>query len=387
MSTENPNAENKPKKVLSFALEGKSILWLSEVNKYLVVIPPIDKIIKLIWQGKSDRSINKYCIEKLNLIPEEANQIVSLLRENLSKIQWNEENRRHENSLFAQIPPSIFKCNRYYRIYNLTFLFQYETFEIEHLIHSKFAHLEIPQTSEFTNHFQLFKIGSEIVLIVNGIQIGNWISEMEHFMTGKVSMQILQKIYNKEEDDWMAVFHAAGISNGENCLIFLGDSGNGKSTLSAILLANGMEVLADDFLPVESKSGLVCHFPAAISVKEKAYEILIPKFPQLKQAREINNNATGKTFRYLTTDRKEPLCVSCKALVFVKFEKDAGFQLEKISGEEAFAHLVPDSWISPTSKNASRFVNWFTSLPYYRMTYSDNAQMVQTVKKMLNDDL
>ena len=387
MNTGNTIAENKSKKVLSFALEGKSILWLSEVNKYMVVIPPVDKIIELIWQGKSDRIIYKYCIEKLKLIPEEANQIVSLLRENLSEIQCNEECGRHENFLFANIPPEFFKCKRYYRIYNLTFLFEYETFEIEHLIHPKFAHLEIPQTSEFTNHFQLFKVDSEIVLMVNGIQIGNWTSEMEHFMTGKVSMQILQKIYNKEEDDWMAVFHAAGITNGKNCLVFLGDSGNGKSTLSAILMANGLEVLADDFLPIESKSGLVCHFPAAISVKNKALEILIPKFPQLKQAREINNNAAGKTFRYLPTHRKEPLCVPCKALVFVKYQKDAGFCLEKMSGEEAFVHLVPDSWISPTSKNANRFVNWFTSLPYYRITYSDNEQMVQTVKKMLNDDV
>jgi hypothetical protein len=185
----------------------------------------------------------------------------------------------------------------------------------------------------------------------------------------------------------MAVFHAAGITNGKNCLIFLGDSGNGKSTLSAILMSSGLEVLADDFLPVESKSALVCHFPAAISVKDKALEILVPKFPQLKQACEINNIAAGKTFRYLSTDRKEPLCVPCKALVFVKYEKDAGFRFEEISGEEAFVNLVPDSWISPASENANRFVNWFTSLPYYRMTYSDNEQMVQTVQKMLNDDL
>ena len=387
MSTRNKKTENKSKKVLSFPLEGKSILWLSEVNKYMVVIPPVDKIIELIWQGKSDPIIYKYCIEKLDVVPEEANQIVSLLRENLSKIEWNEKSRSHENFLFAKIPPAFFECIRYYRIYNITFLFEYETSEIEHLIHPKFAHLEIPHTSEFTNHFQLFKLGSEIVLMVNGIQIGNWTSEMEHFMTGKVSMQILQKIYNKEENDWMAVLHAAGISNGTNCLMFLGDSGNGKSTLSAILMANGLDVLADDFLPIESKSELVCHFPAAISIKEKAFELLIPKYPQLKQAREINNRVTGKTFRYLPTNRIEPLRVPCKALVFIRYEKDAGFRLEEMSGEEAFVQLVPDSWISPTSENATRFVNWFTSLPYYRMTYSDNEQMVQTVQKMLNDDL
>jgi hypothetical protein len=387
MSTGNTKAENKSKKVLSFPLEGKSILWLSEVNKYMVVIPPVDKVIELIWQGKSDRIIYKYCNEKLGLIPEEANKIVSLLRENLSKIKRDEESRRHENFLVAKNPPAFFKCNRYYRIYDLIFLFVYETSEIEHLIHPKFAHLEIPPTPEFTNHFQLFKVGTEIVLMVNGIQIGNWTSEMEHFMTGKVSMQILQKIYNKEENEWMSVFHAAGITNGKNCLIFLGDSGNGKSTLSAILMSSGLEVLADDFLPVESKSALVCHFPAAISVKDKALEILVPKFPQLKQACEINNIAAGKTFRYLSTDRKEPLCVPCKALVFVKYEKDAVFRFEEISGEEAFVNLVPDSWISPASENANRFVNWFTSLPYYRMTYSDNEQMVQTVQKMLNDDL
>jgi len=157
--------------------------------------------------------------------------------------------------------------------------------------------------------------------------------------------------------------------------------------LSAILMANGLEVLADDFLPVESSTGLVCNFPAAISVKSKAYDLLIPTFPQLKQAREINNSAAGKTFRHLPPTNSKQLRVPCKALIFVKYEKDADFRLEEMSGEEAFKHLVPDSWISPTSKNANRFVNWFTSRPYYRMTYSNNEQMIKTIRKMLNDEL
>lgn len=374
---------------LSWPLGEKTILWLVGPNKYILAETPAVEVIKRVVERENIPSIIRFCREEFNISPQQAeafvNDIGQYLAEYLISEDLPEKPLKNKRSTQPKFAGSFSK--KHYLIYGISFLVEYETLDIELLIHPKFEHLEIPMVPNPDHHFQVLSSTNEYSLWVDDVLIGTWDFTESHFLSGKFSMQILQKIYNKEENDWMAVFHAAGISNGKNCLIFLGDSGNGKSTLSAILMANGLEVLADDFLPIESKSGLVCHFPAAISVKDKACEIIIPKFPQLKQAREINNMAAGKTFRYLPTDRKEPLCVPCKALVFVKYEKDAGFRFEEISGEEAFVHLVPDSWISPTSKNANRFVNWFTSLPYYRITYSDNEQMIETVQKMLSDDL
>lgn len=87
----------------------------------------------------------------------------------------------------------------------------------------------------------------------------------------------------------MAVLHAAGVSDGSKSLIFAGDSGAGKSTLAALLMSRGFEVLADDFLPVESRTGRICSFPAAISVKKKLF---ICSSPTIRSWLEQRNTAT-----------------------------------------------------------------------------------------------
>lgn len=388
MSAGNTKAENKSNKVLSIVLDEKSILWLPEVNKYIVVIPPVDKIIELIYDGKSEKLIQKYCVDKIGLSPEEAVEITGLVKINLEKIQQNEPIQQNEIPENNKNKATVFSCRHYYQINDIVFLFEYETPEIEYLIHPKLAHLEISQVAGFGNHFQLFKAGSEIALLVNGNSIGTWTSDKEHFMTGKVSMEILQKIYQNEENDWMAVFHAAGISNGKESIMFLGDSGNGKSTLSAILLASGFDVLADDFLPVESETSLICSFPAAISVKKHAIGLLAAKFPELNHAREYAYPLFNKTIRYLSNPNSAngtPKKIPCKALVFVKYEADSDLQFSRLEKDIAFQKLVPDSWISPLENNARQFLYWFGKLSCYQLTYSNNEAMVETVKNIFEN--
>ena len=48
-------------------------------------------------------------------------------------------------------------------------------------------------------------------------------------------MELLQKVHQKEEEEWLGVFHASALGDGKKAILFLGDSGNGKSTsLSAL---------------------------------------------------------------------------------------------------------------------------------------------------------
>jgi hypothetical protein len=145
------------------------------VLKYILVFPPADEIIAKIYKGESKKSITDYCINTFNFSLDQATFLHHTILQNIQ---------------------------------------------------------EIRSGSDINHHFQLYKIGLEMVLQIDGGFTGSWSLDQEHFMTGKVSMQILQKLYNKEEEDWMAVFHAAGISNGSEGILFPGDSGSGKSTLS-----------------------------------------------------------------------------------------------------------------------------------------------------------
>lgn len=390
MTDKNIKAEIKTAKTLSLPINGKIIIWLAEVNKYILVIPPIDKIIEQIYNGANDKSIHTYCTQELDLSHEEAKQTIHLIKNNLEEIHIDKKNNDSEIEKNVLINSVTFKCKHYYQINGIVFFIEYETPEIEYLIHPKFAHLETTKVSDFENHFQLFNVDSKIALIVNGKTIGTWTSDKEHFMTGKVSMEILQKIYNNEEKNWMAVFHAAGISNGKESIMFLGDSGNGKSTLLAILLASGYDVLADDFLPIESETSLLCSFPSAISVKKHAIDLLAAKFPELKQSQEYTYPLFNKTVRYLSNPNSssgKPKKALCKALVFVKYKANANLQFSSLTTDIAFQKLIPDSWISPLEKNAKQFLNWLHKLPSYHLTYSNNEAMIETVKNIFNDEL
>ncbi|MDB9922515.1 hypothetical protein OAC95_03240 [Polaribacter sp.] len=67
-------------------------------------------------------------------------------------------------------------------------------------------------------------------------------------------MELIQAVHQNKEEDWIGVFHASAVGNSKKTVLFLGDSGNGKSTSLAILQANGFTCIADDFVPVDVKN-------------------------------------------------------------------------------------------------------------------------------------
>lgn len=381
-------------KVLKSKLSGlvadKTILWLSDHNKYLVVIQPFDEILQRVYCGKPDLQIIEYCINDLGFDSVEANQVLSDIKNTLEIELTKEKTLGNKVDCQPVKVPVKLLFNHFYKINGLIFFIEYETADLEYLIHPKLAHLEILETVDYIHYFQIFNTDSRCWLVIDGGIIGNWTSEMEHYLSGKVSMEILQKITHTNESDWMAVFHAAGISYNNQGVLFLGDSGNGKSTLSAILMANGFEVLADDFLPVLSGTTELFSFPAAISIKKHAIDLLAAQFPELKLAKEYEFPALNKTVRYLsnpfaaTENFKK---VPCKALVFVKYEAGSKLKFNAMPKDIAFQKLIPDSWISPLEKNAKQFLDWFEKLPCWELTYADNKSMVETVKKIFNDEL
>ena len=99
-------------------------------------------------------------------------------------------------------------------------------------------------------------------------------------------MELIQAIHQNNEADWMGVFHASAVGNSKKTVLFLGDSGNGKSTSLAILQANGFACIADDFVPIDVKKQEVYSFPAAISIKKNSLKTLLPIYPELATTAE-----------------------------------------------------------------------------------------------------
>jgi hypothetical protein len=374
------------------SIENKKVIWFKLNNQYLLLeIPAYEVVVKLL-NGDDPDDIALWCAGKYELPDEESTRFVTEIRQ---LVEQQTVVQTPALKTFPPIPdelvPLQFYSVKHYLVNNCAFSAEYETDWIEHLIHPKFAHLEVNSSIDFDYYFQVFQVNDRFALRVNGAIIGQWLPEDAHFLAGKFSMEMVNRMGGrKHENEWMAVFHASAVQRDNHCVLFLGDSGNGKSTTCAILMSSGFDLVADDFVPVDAVSRKVFCFPAAVSVKKNAIDNLLSRYPQLESADEFYYPGMDKTVRYLAPSLpsgNQPISYPCEALIFVKYQQDSGLLMERMPADVAFQHLVPDSWISPLPENASLFLDWFLQMPCYRLTYSDNEAMVSAISALFENEL
>ncbi|WP_275315181.1 hypothetical protein [Tenacibaculum bernardetii] len=368
--------------ILQRTLENKTILWLQNSNQYLIVKPIVAEIISLLNNQVTKEEIITALSDKNST----TNHKLSVIIDDISKLLTTPSKEKPNNYLVKK--PQLFQHQSYYKINDVIIHVHYSTEYERFLVHPKFAHLETSKPEGKIDSFHVYSNDQHISFSINNEVIETWLLKDVHFFQGKFSMKIVEHMHQKIEDEWLGVFHASAISNGISSMLFLGDSGNGKSTSLALLQANGFTCLADDFVPVAAKNKHIYSFPSAISIKKNSLQTLLPIYPELENSAEYHFKRLNKIVRYIVpnnNDYKQKL--PCKALVFIKYKKDSDIAISKISNLNALEQLVPDSWLSPKIENASIFLDWFLKIPCYQLTYSDNTKMINTVTKIFNDDL
>ncbi|OAD42979.1 phosphoenolpyruvate carboxykinase (ATP) [Polaribacter atrinae] len=367
--------------------EDKTIVWFENSNEYLVLENTTADILKRLSKGISVNEIAEALSKKLSVPLDRTIDFIIDLEKRIYAPHSNKESEIINDYRDIEKPKS-FEFIKYYKVNNVVFKVSYLSEKELSLVHPKFAHLVVSDTSKFDYEFDVFINNKFIFLIVDKQLIGAWSRSDIHYFQGKFSMQFIQKIHQKEENQWMGVFHASAVSNEKKSILFLGDSGNGKSTSLALLQANGFICLADDFVPMDIEKREVYSFLAAISIKKSSLETLLPIYPELETTAEYNFTRLNKIVRYLKPNNTNYFShLPCNDLIFIKYKKDAELSCEKISKIDAFQQLIPDSWISPKLENAQVFLDWFSSLNCYRLTYSNNEEMIATVSKIFNNDL
>ncbi|WP_299160798.1 hypothetical protein [uncultured Tenacibaculum sp.] len=368
--------------IINKKIDDKSIVWFQDNNEYIIVEPLVAEILTLLKNKVDKTQIITNLFNSINIPLKQADNLV-LDIETLLKTTTKEL-----SEIEPLKPPTSFKYQKKYQINDVIIEVDYQSdFEVS-LVHPKFAHLEINSEQEAKYYYKVYSNKDFISFSVNDEIINTWNINEVHYFQGKFSMKIVEHIHQKNESKWLGVFHASAISNNKESMLFLGDSGNGKSTSLALLQANDFTCLADDFVPIDAEKQEVYSFPSAISIKKNSLETLFPIYPELKTSAEYHFKRLNKIVRYLPPNNSNYTAhLPCKALVFIKYEKDSDLKLKEISTITAFEQLVPDSWLSPISENAEAFLNWFSKLPCYQLTYSNNDKMVKTVSKIFNNDL
>ena len=367
-------------------LEDKTIVWFSNNNQYVVLENITASILKKINENVYAKDIEKYVSLQLNVPIEQSSEFILDLKQQFFNNKESKELKKLEDYSAVKVPKNL-KYIKFYEINNVVFKVEFSNeFEVL-LIHPKFAHLEINQ-KKYQHCFVVFSKNKKLFLSVNNTIIKHWSENDIHYFQGKFSMEVIQIIHKKTEDNWMGVFHASAIGNSDKAVLFLGDSGNGKSTSLAILQANGFICMADDFVPMDATNQEVYNFPSAISIKKNSVDTLLPMYPELASTSEFHFKRLNKVVRYLKPNNLNNIQnLPCNELVFIKYKKGQSLEFREINKIDAFSKLVPDSWLSPKKQNVNVFLDWFSNVNCYQLTYSDNVEMTQTVAKLFNNEL
>ena len=367
-------------------IEDKTIVWFEDTNNYLVLETTAASILKKIEKGVDRTQIVATLSKQTKVTLEQAKDFIIDFKKRIYHQEPFAKSYKNNHSKDVKLPTFFNECI-FYQINTSVFKISYLSALERSYIHPKFAHLGIDTPKKADYEFDVFIQDDFIYLFVEKKLVNRWAKADLHYFQGKLSMELVQKIHQKEEEEWLGVFHASALGDGKKAILFLGDSGNGKSTSLALLQAHGFDCIADDFVPIDKKNQHVYAFPAAISIKKNSVETLLPFYPVLKKTKEYNLKELNKIVRYLVPHHKnESTHLPCKDLVFIKYEKNAATCIDKISKTTAFMQLVPDSWLCPKKQNAKVFLDWFEHLNCYQLTYSNTNQLVRVVSKLFKEE-
>jgi hypothetical protein len=129
------------------------------------------------------------------------------------------------------------------------------------------------------------------------------------------------------------VLHGNAIRFGDQCVVFAGNSGNGKSTLAAALYQEGHEVLSDDLAVIDREFRVQPSYPQLKLWQDTARKLELDT-TQLKRIRlQVEKYAYPLTTGFCTT----PLPIA--ALYILHTHNDNDFKVERIKGMEKFTPL------------------------------------------------
>jgi len=204
-----------------------------------------------------------------------------------------------------------------------------------------------------------------------------------HEFQGKVSMELTSFFHNMQDSDWTAVFHGSTLSKENNCLMLTGDSGNGKSSLSTILMANNFSLIADDFSPMNNQ-GFHYNFPSAISVKEGFYKVAENLFKSFSKLNEYYISDIKGNVKYLPRNNNQLILNSkCNRILNVKFGNNLKNEIRIVNKGKALEKILPDAWISKDIEHARSFISWVNSSIFYDLTYNDNKKVLKMINEIL----
>lgn len=117
-------------------------------------------------------------------------------------------------------------------------------------------------------------------------------AQLVPMVIGDLTIRALQRV------DGLCALHAAALEIDGSCVVMPGDSGRGKSTLAAALVAGGAVLVSDDTVVLDRTDLSVRPLPLGICLETGSWPVLTPFVPALAQLAN-HRSLDDRTVRYL----------------------------------------------------------------------------------------
>ena len=255
------------------------------------------------------------------------------------------------------------------------FTIYYDDLDVVNTVIGQLFHMENNSVDKSKNYY-VFKHNERYFLNNQNVNIGSWKKDEIHYLTGKLLSLIMCDFHKIEEEKWSGFLHASAVSISSNAYVIVGESGNGKSTSSAILSKNGFELLSDDITPV-SRDGKIGNFPNSISIKEPSFTKIQGLYNDEKLSDAISISK-GK-IKYLNTHKSStfnPVTLSCSNIIWIKYDKDSDNSLKELELKEILPLIVNESFFPTNSKSVKGFMSWFVKCTCYEIIYNNDNSLI-----------
>jgi hypothetical protein len=276
---------------------------------------------------------------------------------------------------------------RHYRLLDSCFALRLEPGPLEQVVLPVLAHLEIDREETTRALLAIETSGTRYVLLEDGVPVEE--PAPLHAITPLVKMHLRR--LSVDQHRYFAQLHAAAVLAGDGCWLLPGETGSGKTTLAATLLAAGFSLLSDEVVLLEPETLAVRPVPLALTVKCGAVAPLSALHPALA-ALPVHEREDGKRVRYLPPP---PASVAAdhasgypvRGVVFPRYRAGRPGELGRIGRLEALGRLLgacvslPD-WLD--RRSVARMVEWMSRLDCYELRTSDPSDALARMRTILS---
>lgn len=263
----------------------------------------------------------------------------------------------------------------------------FESILLGYYFHPFLAHLETTPAKDPGLYLAVFRSEERFVLRSSARASKCLLFNDVYQLKRRLFIDIINTLYHREDGDWMSFVHASAVTNGEQTLLLSSASGSGKSTMAALLQSRGLQIVSDDFVPIDTRTKRAWPFPAAISIKKGTFPLLdsLKGIPEAVayEYRDLKNSG----IRLLPVEVKDKSWYRphpVQGIVFLKYRKGASFRFSSLPVTDALKLFHEQACVFPTPKNARQFINWFLKLNCYRLEYDDTEKAVKKLTSLIH---